>query len=43
MKAEKVLRKDYHTHYKVDITQSAICLLASHTHTFIFRSVAVLC
>ena len=43
MKAEKVWRQDYHTHYKVDTTQSAICVLTRHTHTFISTSVAVLC
>ena len=26
MKAEKVWRQGYHTHYKVDTTQSAICV-----------------
>ena len=41
MKAEKYGDKII-THYKVETTQSG-CVLASHTHTFISTSVAVLC
>ena len=43
MKAEKVWRQDYHTIVQVDTTQSGLCVLACHTHTFISTSsVAVL-